>query len=159
MAEKEATYTVVADKQGFKMEWGGSEEHWMLPELTALVSVQSIYEVLFQYLITEEKEKLLTAFARKVEYYLEHQRTDRGNGPFSMPVAELEFLEEGIEELRYLQWYKVPVYLAKVFNNNGDTPSPQEWDDIEMVLGTTMIYNRRSTDDYSNIYLYPAALF
>jgi len=150
---------VAADKYSFKLEWGGSEEHWMLPELTALVSVQSLYDILFQYLITEEKEKLLTAFTRKVEYYLTQRRTGLGNAPFSVPVSELEFLEEGIEELRYLQWHKVPVYQVKVFNNNGDTPSPQEWDAIELVLGTTLIYNRVSADDYGSIYVFPAALF
>lgn len=145
--------------KGFLLEWGDSEEHWMLPELTALVSVQGLYDILFQYLITEEKEKLLTAFTQKVEYYLTYRRTGLGNGPFSVPVDELAFLEEGVEELRYLQWHKVPVYQVKVLNNNGGTPSPQEWDNIEQVLGTTLIYNRISSDDYSSIYVYPVSLF
>ncbi|MGE5380022.1 MAG: hypothetical protein ACM3NT_03030 [Methylocystaceae bacterium] len=147
------------DKHGFKLEWGDSAEHWMLPELTALVSVQSLYDILFQYLITEEKEKLLTAFTRKVEYYLTYRRTGLGNGPFSVPESELEFLEEGVEELRYLQWYKVPVYQVRVFNNNGDTPSPLEWENIETILGKTMVYNRVDAEDYGRIYVYPKDLF
>jgi len=149
----------VTDNKGFILDWRESEEHWMLPELTALVSVQALYDILFQYLITEEKEKMLTAFTQKVEYYLTYRRTGLGNGPFSVPADELAFLEEGVEELRYLQWHKVPVYQVKVLNNNGDTPSPEEWDAIELVLRTTLIFNRISSEDYSRIYVYPAALF
>jgi glucose-6-phosphate isomerase len=42
----------------FTMIWADREKHLMMPEIMTLVSIQSLYDMLFQYVITEDKENV-----------------------------------------------------------------------------------------------------
>ena len=77
----------------------------MLPNTTSIILVQNLYEVLFQYVIDPEKEAQLKYFINKLESHIK----SKPRAPFSMPLDELDFLGEGMQELRLLNWLESPV--------------------------------------------------
>jgi len=81
------------------------EKHLVLPTVTSIVLVQNLYDILFQYVIDAHKEELLKAFINQLEEHIK----SKSRTPFSAPLEDLEFLNEGLEELRLLNWMEVPV--------------------------------------------------
>ncbi len=92
------------------------EMHLVLPTVTSIVLTQNLYDVLFQYVIDDHKEELLKKFIERLELHIK----SKSNTPFSAPFEELEFLNEGLAELRLLNWMEVPVTVFSLEINNGD---------------------------------------
>ncbi|MDO4540687.1 MAG: hypothetical protein Q4B48_06290 [Syntrophomonadaceae bacterium] len=90
----------------FKLEFVKKEMHLMLPLVTSIKLAQNLYEILFQYAVTPDKEALLKAFIQQLEQHVK----SKAQTPFSLPLTELEFLEDGLEELQLLNWIQVPVW-------------------------------------------------
>lgn len=88
------------DIPAFKLVFIEQREHLLLPNVTSVKLVQHLYDVLFQYAITEDYEEKLKIFIAKMEAHIK----TKARTPFSMPLADLEFLEDGLEELRLLNW-------------------------------------------------------
>lgn len=86
------------------------ENHLMLPRLSSIVLTQNLYNVLFQYVGSPEKEELLKVFIKKLEQHIK----SKSNTPFSLPVNELDFLEEGLQELKLLNWLEIPVMVVEL---------------------------------------------
>lgn len=98
--------------QPFAMKYVGQEEHLMAPPISKLFLAQSLYEVLFQYILDADMEEKLQAFTKKVEAHLD-TKTFRKT-PFSVPMEEVAFLDEGLSELKLLMWQKIPVFIFEV---------------------------------------------
>jgi hypothetical protein len=81
------------------------ETHVCLPRYTPFVLAQNLYGTLFQYVVDPEREKNLAAFIAELERYVKSKRRT----PFSVPRAQLDFLQEGLNELRLLNWLEMPV--------------------------------------------------
>jgi len=90
---------------GFELKFIQIEEHLLLPNVTSIKVVQHLYDVLFQYAITEEYEQKLKVFISRLEEHIKQKLQI----PFSMPLSDLQFLDEGLEELRLLNWMQQPL--------------------------------------------------
>ena len=113
----------------------------MMPPLSKLVVTQALYDMLFQYVLTPEKEKNLLDFINRIEV---HQKSNQYRStPFSLPVEELQFLEEGIEELKLLCWQLVPVHIFEI--DIPALPSSEDYDkakdQIEQILTDLFVFN------------------
>jgi len=138
----------------FQLNYIKQEQHLMLPRTSSIVLTQNLYDILFQYVITPEKEAKLDNFIKILETHIKSKAV----APFSLPVSELEFLEEGLEELKLLNWAEIPV---TVFQVNLDACLNKESyeDEIEKIvnlLETMMIVRRYSGSDL--IYVYTSSL-
>ena len=126
----------------------------MLPTITSIVLTQNLYDVLFQYLITEEKEAQL----KKIIGMLENHIKRKDQSPFSMPISALTFLDEGLEELRMLNWMEIPVAVFQISLDDSIKEGDYE-DEIEKVLiwmEDLMIFSRPEHSDL--IWVYPFQL-
>jgi hypothetical protein len=135
----------------FKLNFLGQEQHLMLPTITSIVLTQNLYDVLFQYLITEEKEAQL----KKIIGMLENHIKRKDQSPFSMPISALEFLDEGLEELRLLNWMEIPVSVFQLSLDDNIEKDSYE-DELENILNwmeDLMIFSRPENSDL--IWVYP----
>lgn len=141
----------------FELKLLREEQHMALPHLTSLVLVKEIQDVLYQYLVSPEKERLFNRFLERLKAHISLDRD--GNGPFSILIDDLNFLEEeGLEELKYLHWAEVPVY---VFEVNGqvqpeDENYPEFLKRVNQILDQLLVYNW--VPGTNLIYTYPQAL-
>jgi hypothetical protein len=138
----------------FQLNFIKHEQHLMLPRTSSILLTQNLYDILFQYVITPEKEAKLDNFIKLLEKHIK----SKAEAPFSLPVTELEFLEEGLEELKLLNWAEAPV---AVFQINLDAclnkeSYEDEIDKIVHLLESMMIVRRYSGSDL--IYVYPSNL-
>jgi hypothetical protein len=130
------------------------EQHLMLPTVTSIKLTQQLYDVLFQYLITDEQEVLLKKFIDMLEGHI--KRKDRS--PFSVPIADLSFLDEGLQELRMLNWMEIPVTVFQLTLDE-DPNSPAYTDLLERCLDQLeriMVFSHRTESDL--IWSYPYQL-
>ncbi len=125
----------------FSMRYIGKEDHLMMPSLTKLVVTQSLYDMLFQYVLTPEKEQRLLDFINQIRTHMNDNAYR--NSPFSVPVAEMEFLEEGLEELKLLCWQLAPVYVFEIELSVSSSSAEYEEarDKVDQVLSDLFIYN------------------
>ncbi|MGE5371395.1 MAG: hypothetical protein ACM3QZ_05330 [Solirubrobacterales bacterium] len=139
----------------FELRYKGQEDHLMMPPLTKLMVAQSLYDILFQYLLTPEMEQKLQAFTKKIEAYLD-TKTYRQT-PFSIPVQELAFLDEGLEELKMLCWVPLPVHIFEVTipGAGADEAGQAARDEAERILADLFVFNWRGD---SEIIVYPSEL-
>lgn len=139
----------------FRLVYVGKEEHLMMPHLTALTTVQNLYDILFQYVVTPEKEEKLVKFINMIHEHLNDGF--RGNIPFSVPVEELEFLGEGLAELKLLCWQKIPVYVFAVEMDQEEDPDRRDssLEAVENVLADLFVYKWRGE---SQIIVYPSSI-
>lgn len=139
----------------FSLRFIKQEKHLMLPEVTSILVTQKLYDILFQYVITPEKEQKLENFIKILEQYIKSKPI----GPFSLPVTELEFLEEGLQELRLLNWRELPVAIFAIVleepcgEENKDT---EQMETVMDLLAGLMLFNRSKTT--GQIYVYPTGL-
>ena len=134
----------------FRLEFITREKHLMLPNITSIILVQNLYDILFQYVITKEKEEKLKFIIGLIESHIK----SKSRAPFSIPVAELEFLNEGLDELRLLNWIEVPVYVFQVLpDNNADE---EEMEKILEMLENIFTYNLKKESNL--IYVYQMGL-
>lgn len=136
----------------FKLVFKEQQKHLSLPQITSIVLTQNLYEMLFQYVMSPEKEKKLKTFIERLEKHIK----SKARTPFSAPIAELEFLDNGLEELQLLNWMEIPVSLFTIeFMDPGDDND----DNLENVLSyleNLITFNRR--EDTQDIYVYPSNL-
>ena len=147
-------WILVPGPKNFRLDFVREEQHLMLPLVSSIKLTQNLYDALFQYLITPEQEVALKKFIDMLENHI--KRKDRA--PFSVPIAELEFLDEGLQELRLLNWMEIPV---AVFQLTLDESIPaedyeDELDTILVLLERVMVFSRPA--DSSLIWVYPFLL-
>ncbi len=133
----------------FQLKFKGQEEHLLLPTITSIRVVQHLYDVLFQYAITPQEEERLQWFIGLMETHIK----SKPKAPFSMPISELEFLDEGLQELKLLNWMQLPASLFEVVtDNNGE----EEIEKILQLLESILTFNRQG--DSNTIIVYPQGL-
>lgn len=139
----------------FNVRYLGQEKHLVLPTVTSIVLVQNLYDALFQYALTPEQEKNLESFIKKLESHIKK----KSQAPFSMPVSELEFLGDGLEELRLLNWMELPILKFSVIDAEPDRSAEQEEEILENILESFQDYMIIIRSDNSNVfYAYPYRL-
>lgn len=124
------------------------EKHLVLPTVTSIVLTQNLYDVLFQYVIDDHKEALLTKFIDRLEQHIK----SKTNTPFSAPLEELEFLNDGLAELRLLNWMEVPVTVFSLEIKEGDDEEMREA--VINELRNLMVV--RPLPDSNLLYVFPA---
>ena len=136
----------------FRLDFIREEQHLMLPTVTSIKLTQNLYDALFQYVITVEKEALLKKLISMLESHI--KRKDQA--PFSMPISELEFLDEGLEELRLLNWMEVPVAVFQLSLDSSikEEDHEEELDKILTWLEGLMIFSRPEESMLIWVYLY-----
>ncbi|MGE5423476.1 MAG: hypothetical protein ACM3QW_09445 [Ignavibacteriales bacterium] len=139
----------------FNLKYIETEYHLMMPTLKTLVINQGLYDILFQYVLTPEQEKQLTDFIDLIQRYKDNKAHHKA--PFSLPKEDLEFLEEGLEELRMLCWQTIPVMIFEVeMNEAASSPSYQAArDQMENILMELFVYTWRGE---KQILVYPPAV-
>lgn len=125
----------------FNMRYLGKEDHLMMPSLTKLVVTQSLYDILFQYVLTPDKEQKLLDFINRIQTHTSDNAYR--NTPFSVPVTEMQFLNEGLEELKLLCWQVVPTYVFEIeFSASVSSPEFEAVkDQVDLVLSDLFVYN------------------
>ncbi len=134
----------------FTLEFLTSETHLLLPNVTSIILAQNLYDVLFQYVISPEKEEQLKTFIDLLETHIK----SKSRAPFSLPLSELAFLDEGLQELRLLNWMEVPVALFRL-----SLPEDASEDDHENIREfLKQLFTFKNKADSNDIYIYPQGL-
>jgi predicted transcriptional regulator len=136
----------------FKLNFIRSEQHLMLPTVTSIKLAQNLYDVLFQYLITEEKEEQLKKLINLLEIHIK----SKDRSPFSIAISELDFLDEGLQELRLLNWMEIPVAIFKLSLDASIAKDDyqEELEKILTYLEALMIYSKPADSDLIQVYPY-----
>ncbi len=132
----------------FQLNYLKQEQHIMLPNTTSIILVQNLYDVLFQYVIDPEKEEKLKFFIEKLETHIK----SKPRAPFSMPIADLEFLGEGMQELRLLNWLESPVSVFEVNLSEECNNVEEEMDKIFDLLADLFTFNNKPNSNLINVY-------
>ncbi|MGI6453429.1 MAG: hypothetical protein ACOX0E_08210 [Syntrophomonadaceae bacterium] len=130
----------------FQLIFKCQEKHLLLPTTTSIVLAQNLYDLLFQYVIDPDKEKKLLDFIKMLEQHIK----SNAKVPFSVPVAELSFLQEGLNELRMLNWREVPVSVFEITVGENDENS---WESVLNHLEGIIIFSPKPGTN--EIYVYP----
>ncbi|NPV27144.1 MAG: hypothetical protein HPY81_06780 [Firmicutes bacterium] len=140
----------------FQLKFLREEKHLIKPKLSVRVQSQMLFDVLFQYTKDEAEEVRLKEFIDRIR---NTEDGIYGNGPFSVPLAELAYLEEGCKELELMGWVEVPVFVFElVVNSSGeenDEPGPDKGA-ITDLLAEMFLYNFSPVPN--QIYVYPKTL-
>jgi hypothetical protein len=132
----------------FQLNYLRQEQHIMLPNTTSIVLTQNLYDILFQYVINPEKEEKLKLFIDKLETHIK----SKPKAPFSMPITDLDFLGDGIEELRLLNWLQSQVFVFEVKILEDCENEQEEMGKILELLTDMFTFNRQA--DSNLIYVY-----
>lgn len=137
----------------FTVHYLEQEKHLVLPTVTSIVLVQNLYDALFQYVLTPEQEKNLESFIKRLEAHIKK----KSRAPFSMPVMELEFLGDGLEELRLLNWMELPVLRFSVALEDDKALSAEQEEEImEKIMESFQDYMIISRIENSRVFFsYP----
>ncbi len=134
----------------FSLKFLREEQHLMLPTVTTIKLTQSLYDALFQYVLTPEQEVLLKQFIGMLEDHIK----SKDRSPFSVPIKDLEFLDEGLEELRLLNWIEIPVAVFELTIEDATTINFEEQNQyIADLLERLTIFSRPA--DSNLIWIYP----
>ncbi|MBC7074544.1 MAG: hypothetical protein H5T98_00450 [Syntrophomonadaceae bacterium] len=136
----------------FRLNFVKQEKHLLLPTVTSIIVAQNLYEILFQYVITPEKEQSLQKFIHLLETHIK----SKPKAPFSVPLPELEFLDEGLQELKLLNWMEVPVSVFEISLDTDENNYESELEKTLEFLQNFMTLNRKK--DSNHIYVYPVGL-
>ncbi len=120
----------------------------MLPNTTSIILVQNLYEVLFQYVIDPEKEAQLKYFINKLESHIK----SKPRAPFSMPLDELDFLGEGMQELRLLNWLESPVAVFEIELPGTVNNLEEEMEGIYDLLLDLFTFNKQAGSNIIYVY-------
>lgn len=140
------------DIKPYKLTLIKQEKHLLLPRITSIVLTQNLYDILFQYVITAEKEEKLEIFIKQMETHIK----SKSRAPFSAPLEKLGFLDDGLEELRLLNWMEVPVCLYSVEFMNTEDNGDEEWENLIDFLEEQMVL--KALPESKSIYVYPMNL-
>jgi len=122
----------------FELKFLQIEEHLLLPNVTSIKVVQHLYDVLFQYAITEEYEQKLKSFISRLEEHIKQKLQT----PFSMPLSDLQFLDEGLEELKLLNWMQQPLARFELVIADNVENEEEALDKILDILQNYLSFNR-----------------
>lgn len=136
----------------FSLQFVNQEKHLLLPTISSIILAQNLYDILFQYAISEEKEEKLKNFISILEAHIK----SKSRAPFSLPLSELEFLEEGLEELKLLNWFEVPVARFELQVNYAEEDPEEQLALVLNFLESIVTFKRKSDSNY--IYVYPESL-
>ncbi|MEN6325301.1 MAG: hypothetical protein ABFD18_03695 [Syntrophomonas sp.] len=136
----------------FNLQFVNQEKHLLLPNISSIILAQNLYDILFQYAISEEKELQLKNFISILEAHIK----SKTRAPFSLPLSELEFLEEGLEELKLLNWLEVPVARFELQVNYAEGEPDEQLSLVLNFLESILTFKRET--DSSHIYVYPDSL-
>ena len=130
------------------------EQHLMLPRVSSILLAQNLYDVLFQYAITPEKEEKLEYFIGLLEDHIKTQ----AQAPFSRSIQDLEFLDDGLRELKLLNWTEVTVSIFELHLQEEMDAEQQEdaFTEVVNMLESYMICKREP--DSNLLYVYPSNL-
>jgi hypothetical protein len=70
-----------------------------------------------------------------------------------MPISELEFLDEGLQELKLLNWMQLPASLFEIITGNNEE---EEIGKILQLLESIFTFNRKGNSNI--IIVYPQGL-
>lgn len=135
----------------FNLRFLNQEQHMMLPTVTSIIVTQNLYDILFQYVITKEKEEKLKDFIEMLESHIK----SKSSGPFSRSLSDLEFLDEGLEELKLLNWMEVPVSVFEIEIEGIAEDNPayeEELGKIFDLLEQLIIFNRKPNSNLIYVY-------
>ncbi len=132
----------------FTVKFINTERHFLLPTVRSIVIAQNLYDILFQYVISPEREEMLKLFLSKLEAHIK----SKPRAPFSIPYTELEFLEEGIEELRLLNWIELDVAVCEITVDGGE----EVLESVLQILEDYIVFNR--VPNTNTLYIYPSGL-
>ncbi|MGI6422301.1 MAG: hypothetical protein ACOX0N_08925 [Syntrophomonadaceae bacterium] len=132
----------------FKLNFLRMEQHILLPNTTSIILAQNLYEILFQYVIDPEKEAQLKYFIEKLESHIK----SKPRAPFSMPLEELDFLGEGLQELRLLNWMESRVAVVEIELLGTVNNQEEEMEAIYELLSDLFTFNKKA--DSNIIYVY-----
>jgi hypothetical protein len=143
---------LMPDPQSFNLKYLRTEQHLVLPTVTSIKLTQNLYDVLFQYVISADTENLLKRFIDLMEEHIK----SKTRSPFSRPVSDLAFLDEGLQELRLLNWMDMPVAVFELtLNENVDQDNYEsEMDNVLSVLEGVMIFSRPAGTNLLWVYPY-----
>ena len=125
----------------FKLNFLRMEQHILLPNTTSIILAQNLYEILFQYVIDPEKEAQLKYFIEKLESHIK----SKPRAPFSMPLEELDFLGEGLQELRLLNWMESRVAVVEIELLGTVNNQEEEMEAIYELLSDLFTFNKKLT--------------
>ncbi len=131
----------------YSLEYLRRETHLVLPRYSPFTLSRNIYDLLFQYVLTPERETLLKNFIQKLETYTK----TKPDAPFSIALQDLEFLGEGWQELKLLNWFEVPVTVFALHMQEGATAEDLEQAQDE--LRNLMLLN--PSEDGKEIIVFP----
>lgn len=139
----------------FQLTYMGEEQHLMLPTNKTILLAGELYDILFQYLIFKDREDDLKRFIALLETHIKN----KPSGPFSYPVEDLKFIDEGLQELSLLNWQEIPVQVYRLdFNfdtndNDNNYDYDLKRDEVFITLNKIFIYNQKVGTNI--IYVYP----
>jgi hypothetical protein len=136
----------------FRLTLVKQDKHLRLPTVTSIIVVQNLYDILFQYLIDPDQESRLKQLIALMELHIK----SKSRAPFSIPMEELEFLGEGLEELKLLNWAEVAVTVFRVEVPGEDEPAEEDLEPIFDLLEELLTFKRVGDSDL--IYVYPSRL-
>lgn len=140
------------DITSFSLRFVEQKEHLLLPNVTSIKVVQHLYDVLFQYAITVEQEQKLKTFIDRIESHIK----TKPRTPFSMPLTDLEFLDEGLEELRLLNWMQESLAIFDIVLDDPTDNEAEIQEGILEMLESYMTFNR--IPGTNQIIIYPQGL-
>lgn len=138
----------MANEKTFKIEFIRTERHFLLPTVKSIIIAQNLYDILFQYLISPDREEKLKLFLSKLETHIK----SKPRAPFSIPYSELEFLEEGLQELRLLNWMELDIAVCEVIMDGDEDVLEATLELLEDYI----MFNR--VGKTNTIYVYPSGL-
>lgn len=136
----------------FELKFIKQEQHLILPGVTSIILTQNLYDILFQYVISPEKEEKLKLFIEKLESHIK----SKSRAPFSMPLPELAFLDEGLQELRLLNWLESPVAVFELCLSEETQADEEALENIDLLLESLFTYNKKA--DSNQLYVYNSRL-
>ncbi len=131
----------------FSLEFQRQETHLVLPRYSPYILSENIYDLLFQYVLTPEREALLKKFIQKLDNYTK----SNPQAPFSISLSALEFLGEGWQELKLLNWTEIPVAVFSIHFTSDASPEEKEESLAELQHLMLMNYD----EEQHLIYIYP----
>lgn len=123
-----------------------------MPALASIVLVQNLYDILFQYAISKEKEAKLELFIKKLETHIK----SKSLAPFSISLEEMSFLGEGLDELRLLNWQQINLSLFEIVIDELNQDEENVWEALIVFLNTLFTCVR--INDSKVIKVFPSSM-
>lgn len=145
---------VSLEMEKFRLSFIRKEKHMMLSKTTSILLTQNLYDMLFQYVLTPQKEEKLQYFISLLENHIK----DKSSKLFSYSLEDLKFLDEGLEEMKLLNWreIEVSVFALELCPEQSKTTDPEQLETIMYFLENILSFSPLKGSNY--IYVYPKNL-